>query len=1067
MEVGVDGLLRLDAGHGTVNSASVERILQGLKGFQRDAVKHVVERLYHSPDSSGRFLVADETGLGKSIIARGVIASSIIELQDANDVDRIDVVYICSSTDLAKQNLHRLNVTGDPHIGITSRLTLLARESRQLSSASTLGGKKVNLVSFTPGTSFEMGWQTGSQEERQLLHVLLNGMDGSDPTTERASALLFQGGVASLTRFEAGIAAMRASLGAGPDDVIQREFTHAVKTKGLREQYELLCDALRELDALPTDRRQQVSHLTSQLRAALAEASVESLQPDLVILDEFQRFRHLIDPSSGTAASELAHHLFNYKDAKVLLLSATPYKPYTTVAGDSEDDHYRDFMTTLEFLTNGDAAALERIRSGFSTYRRAIVAGSLCTQEAQDLRDALLPFMTRSERPPLEQGRDLLVRRVTSDVPTPADLRDYATLQTFAREIDSPVPLDYWKSIPYFASFMEGYRPGERARIQLESGRATAKLKAALSQLRAIDPGAIRTYQQVDYANARLRAFAGETIENDWWKLLWVPPSMPYVAPGGPYSEVAEGSVTKRLIFSAWSSVPTSVSSLLSYEAERRMVAGSALRENTAEARRAVSSRLDYVVRDGRPERMSALALFWPHPVLAELGDPLAVLDDDPWLVDAGVVRARVAAKLRIQAHAPESASGEKAWEAYFAWPGSWPQGLQRRPDVAAFWLARRQGPNAETDGGNALKEHAKKVRDQEGTCRWHEDLALLALHGPGNTAYRALARICDEIDTELRKELWKQAARFANGIRSLFNHKDIQFLLYQLYGQERPYWRSVLQYCADGNLQAVLDEYCFQLKLELGGSGVDAHALAQITDRAIEALTLRNSRYSARGPAGDLAKTPITVRFALRYGGAAKDAESLRAPEVRNAFNSPFWPFVLASTSVGQEGIDFHWWSHSVVHWNLPSNPVDFEQREGRVNRFGGHAVRKNVAATHRHSALASAKSGRNPWEAAFDAAGDHPELGEFSPWWIYPGDARVERLIVNFPLSRDESQYERLRNSLTLYRLMLGQPRQEDMMELLQQRGVSADEVIQLDLRPPRGNSAGADQMASSPEA
>ena len=23
--------------------------------------------------------------------------------------------------------------------------------------------------------------------------------------------------------------------------------------------------------------------------------------------------------------------------------------------------------------------------------------------------------------------------------------------------------LDYWKSIPYFASFMEGYRPGERA----------------------------------------------------------------------------------------------------------------------------------------------------------------------------------------------------------------------------------------------------------------------------------------------------------------------------------------------------------------------------------------------------------------------------------------------------------------------------------------------------------------------------------------------------------------------------------------------------------------------------
>ena len=27
----------------------------------------------------------------------------------------------------------------------------------------------------------------------------------------------------------------------------------------------------------------------------------------------------------------------------------------------------------------------------------------------------------------------------------------------------------------------------------------------------------------------------------------------------------------------------------------------------------------------------------------------------------------------------------------------------------------------------------------------------------------------------------------------------------------------------------------------------------------------------------------------------------------MREAFNSPFWPFILATTSVGQEGLDFH----------------------------------------------------------------------------------------------------------------------------------------------------------------
>ncbi|KAA0115077.1 DEAD/DEAH box helicase [Mycolicibacterium sp. P9-22] len=1031
----------------------VAQILAGLKGFQRDAVEHIIDRLYRSAGGSGRYLVADETGLGKSVVARGVIASAIAELQDAAHIDRIDVVYICSNTDLAKQNLRRLNVTGDPHLGITSRLTLLALETRHLASESTVSGKKVNLVSFTPGTSFEMGWQTGSQEERQLLHILLHGVVEGDSAVERTSALFFQGGVASVGRFQAGIAAMRIRLGAGPDSVIQREFTSSVQASGLREQFDQLCEQLQGCEGVPPELRRDVNGLTASLRGTLAAASVESLEPDLVILDEFQRFRHLIDPGSGSAASELAHNLFNYRDARVLLLSATPYKPYTTADGDADDDHYRDFMTTLEFLAKGDAAALERIRRGFRNYRQALVNGSDAVNEATVLRDELLPFMSRSERPRLEEGRDLLVRRVRSDVPTVNDLRDYAALQSFAREIDSPVSLDYWKSIPYFASFMEGYRPGERARHEIESGSATAELNTAVSQLRSIDPVDIRNYGPVDYGNARLRAFAEETIDQGWWRLLWVPPSLPYFSPGDVYLSFSDGSVTKRLIFSAWSSVPTSVASLLSYEAERRMIEGSTLTENTAEAKRAVSSRLDYVLREGRASSMSTLALFWPHPALAQLGDPLSFINESGDLLDAEDTRRRVDARIQSQADASDEAHPDAASQAFFAWPGEWPDGVYRQPHAAAYWLAGRGGgtANAGNEAGGALQEHAKVALEQTTTLRWHEDLALLAMHSPGNVAYRALARICAGTDVDLQKELWRAAARLANGIRTLFNRMDVQFLIDQIYSHEQPYWKSVLRYCADGNLQSVLDEYCFQLKLELAGSGVDATSLNLITDRAIEALALRTSRYTARSTADQFARIPITVRFALRYGSAAGDAESARAPEVRNAFNSPFWPFVLASTSVGQEGIDFHWWSHSVVHWNLPSNPVDFEQREGRVNRFGGHAVRKNIASAHRRAALAGTETTSHPWQSAFDAAVDHPELGEFSPYWIYPGDARVERLIVHFPLSREDAQYERLRDSLTLYRMMLGQPRQEDMMELLRQRGVSESQVAQLDLRPP----------------
>ncbi|WP_232836285.1 helicase-related protein [Mycolicibacterium smegmatis] len=1030
---------------------NIERILANLKGFQRDAVEHVIERFYRAPGGSGRFLVADETGLGKSVVARGVVASAIAELQHVQHVDRIDIVYICSSTDLAKQNLQRLNVTGDPHVGITSRLTLLALETRHLVANPSMSGKKVNLVSFTPGTSFEMGWQTGSQEERQLLHILINGMEPADHALERASALFFQGGVTSLERFQMGIANMRATLGTGPDLVIQREFAKAIDVKGLRQEFEEFRSALMDVQAVPPELRRKIMELTAQLRGVLAEASVESLEPDLVILDEFQRFRHLIDPASGSPASELAHHLFNYPDAKVLLLSATPYKPYTTAADDSEDDHYRDFMTTLEFLTAGDREALERIRVGFRDYRHAVVAGLEAVREAEALRNELLPYMTRSERPRLEEGRDLHVRRVVSEVPTVDDLRDFAALQRFARQIDTRVSLDYWKSIPYFASFMEGYRPGERVRHEIENGTATTELNSAIARLRSIDADAVRGYRPVDYANARLRAFAGETVERGWWRLLWVPPSLPYLVPGRVYAPFSDGAVTKRLIFSAWSGVPTSVASLLSYEAERRMVSASALTENTAEARRAASSRLDYVVREGRTASMSTLALFWPHPGLAELGDPLT-LATDVGPVGADTAAARADERLRDLADGSDGQGPETAAEAFFAWPGKWPDGMQRRSDVAAYWLAGRGGGSGDAgaEAGRALKDHAKAVLEQSTAALWHEDLSLLALHSPGNIAYRALARICDNVD-DMRVDLWRAAARLANGIRTLFNRFDVQFLIDQLYGHEQPYWKSVLDYCADGNLQSVLDEYCYQLKLEMGGSAVDANALAQITDRVVEALTLRASHYTARSMSNNFERMPITVRFALRYGNSVGDAETVRAPEVRNAFNSPFWPFVLASTSVGQEGIDFHWWCHSVVHWNLPSNPVDFEQREGRVNRFGGHAVRKNVAAAHGHTAMTGVEPGRHPWDCAFAAAVDRPDLGEFSPWWIYPGDARVERLIVHFPLSREEAQYERLRDSLTLYRMMLGQPRQEDMMELLRQRGVSDGAVAQLDLSPP----------------
>ena len=199
--------------------------------------------------------------------------------------------------------------------------------------------------------------------------------------------------------------------------------------------------------------------------------------------------------------------------------------------------------------------------------------------------------------------------------------------------------------------------------------------------------------------------------------------------------------------------------------------------------------------------------------------------------------------------------------------------------------------------------------------------------------------------------------------------------------------------------------------------------------------------------------------RFALRFQAEENGSGRATRPEqVREAFNSPFWPFVLATTSVGQEGLDFHHYCHAVVHWNLPSNPVDLEQREGRVHRYKGHAVRKNVAWRFGGTGLSSTE---DPWEALFRAAEAVRPAGvsEIFPFWVYAptGGARIERHVPYLPLSRDRLRLAGLKRSLALYRMVFGQPSQEDLLAYLLER-LPTERVdaltrqARIDLSPPR---------------
>lgn len=536
-------------------------VLAGLKGFQRATVEHVTVRFY-GPDPTRRYLVADETELGKSLVARGVIARTIERLEHDDTVERTDVVYVCSNVDLAQLNITRLDVTGDPHLPFASRLTLLAKHSRQLALGGGNFTKPVNLVAFTPGTSFDMGWQTGKAEQRAMLFLPLDQLiDLSGGYRRRVALNLLRGQVGHHDRFLGTVTQLERELTGDVDPLVVCGFSQAVRKRGLVREFDALVEEMGRKRNMPDALRSEIRTITGKMRAELARVSVQTLEPDLVILDEFQRFRHLLDENTETG--ELAHHLFDYGQTRVLLLSATPYKPFT-YAEKNDDDHYRDFLQTLEFLANGsDSIDASDVAAKLDAYRKAATTGQPVRPLAGCLRDQLLRVMCRSELPDAE-GRSMVSEHLPPAVPLPDDLRGYVALRDVARLVDGQLTVDYWKSAPYFINFCDGYQLAGRIRRVITDPDRRAKLQPALRRTQPLDRGALRRYERIDYANGRLRCLAGDTVDAGWWKLLWVPPSLPYLTPGGPYAEPFAATVTKRLIFSSWSATPTAVASLLS-----------------------------------------------------------------------------------------------------------------------------------------------------------------------------------------------------------------------------------------------------------------------------------------------------------------------------------------------------------------------------------------------------------------------------------------------------------------------------------------------------------------------
>ena len=631
-------------------------------------------------------------------------------------------------------------------------------------------------------------------------------------------------------------------------------------------------------------------------------------------------------------AAKLARALFDYPNVRILLLSATPYK-MLSLDYEQDDDHYPDFLRTLKFLCE-DPTAVEQIRHHIQAYREVLFDCNLDDTRIDQLRGSLqtqlLKVMCRTERVSMTHKLDaMLTEKVrTADIKL-IDLKQAKIACRSALAVQAGEPIEYWKSSPYLLNFSRNYELRKRIDAMIET--PPQELLNALQNVdgQMLEKDTLYNYNKIKAANPRMRVLFQDMLGRGIHRFLWLPSSMPYTIPQGVYKDV--GSVTKTLIFSSWNIVPDAIAALCSYETERQMIADSArdLKHNELYDRLRPLLRFTKG-RDDRLTGMPALAWLLPSPTLASIIDPLEISlnvgrGEPMRLNDLLEVARNVCENLLTKL--PEGNPGSRPDERWY-WAAV---AMLNATKFKINWKHCFEGQDfdADQDAESLFRDHLELFsRSASGDIDLGprpsdlpKVLTELALSGPGTVALRALQRIASSVSWA-DPVLLNAATRIASGFRTLFNLPETIALLRGW--AEDSYWRLTLRYALEGNLQAVLDEHMHVLVETLGLTDSTEHTrLEGVSKSAAKALSIRTAQIKIdelRPKNGKIEKTGFNMRcrFALRFGDLKDDQDGnlARADTVREAFNSPFRPFILASTSIGQEGLDFHTWCHAVMHW-------------------------------------------------------------------------------------------------------------------------------------------------------
>ena len=686
-------------------------------------------------------------------------------------------------------------------------------------------------------------------------------------------------------------------------------------------------------------------------------------------------------------------------------------------------------------------------------YRDRLQVDPPFSKEVLEVRDRisnrLARVMTRTERPRgTTIAQNLQFEKVAAPVEA-LDIRLFRHLSESASQGDRAAVPGYWTSIPYPLQMMDkGYALAENASPLPLEGES----KAACISWRKV-----RRFEKIEHPHPKLRALLKE-VPPAFLGLPWMPPTLPWWPLGGDFASQSENSASKALVFSRFRAAPRAIAAVLSYETERYCFSREQQRARGLKPvayeyrterkekplvglRRRPSHAFTFTFGSKAETSMRTFLMFAPLPALARLGDPLSVAKSaQPMSLD----QAREAIERRIIKLL--GVSGEKGRsESLWPWAAVIERlsGDQSMAEGLKFWIENgiEEGMDGEEGQSQGVQSAVQRFLNAPIPTRPHptrnevRELAEMALLGPGNVLYRVAERVFGERPRNAGR-ISSVASASINGLRLYLDLPDFHLLFRR---RDSHHHAAVRRFVWDGNLESVLDEYLVTLR-GLGVASNERGVEDKILGTMRRALTLGAGSVSVHEIGSTRVRPPFRMRChaALPFGLSGQEKESgsgeLRSDDLRVAFNSPFRPFVLATTSIGQEGLDFHVWSNHVVHWDLPSNPVDLEQRDGRVNRYGGLAIRRALAEDPPPLPITE-----SPWRTI--AESQKESQGGLAPWWIHPRASTLRTVFVS-PFSKAASDLEILRDQLSIYRLAMGQADQEALIHALRRRAAAAGE-------------------------